>query len=105
MSILKNVLSNEELEYLTNLPEVISAKTSLDSKISGMVYFSVPITDSIRTTINKKFGLDFSNHSMIPMRWIKGDTAPHIDTGASKFENTYLIYLNDCPGELIIDSQ
>jgi hypothetical protein len=39
------------------------------------------------------------------MRWIKGDTAPHIDTGASNFENTYLLYLNDSPGELIIDSQ
>jgi len=39
------------------------------------------------------------------MRWIKGDAAPHLDTGASSFENTYLLYLNDSPGELIVDSQ
>jgi hypothetical protein len=39
------------------------------------------------------------------MRWIKGDTAPHIDRGASDFENTYLMYLNDSPGEFVIDSQ
>jgi len=38
------------------------------------------------------------------MRWIKGDTAPHMDTGASDFQNTYLLYLNDSPGELVIDS-
>jgi hypothetical protein len=39
------------------------------------------------------------------MRWIKGDIAPHVDNGLSKFKNTYLVYLNDSPGELIIDSQ
>jgi hypothetical protein len=39
------------------------------------------------------------------MRWIKGDTSPHVDVGASQFENTYLLYLNDSPGELIVDSQ
>jgi hypothetical protein len=39
------------------------------------------------------------------MRWIKGDTAPHVDVGRSTFKNTYLVYLNDSPGELVIDSQ
>jgi hypothetical protein len=103
-SIHANVLSEEELHYLNNLPEVLSAKTTLDSKTSGKVYFSVAITDSIRSTLQSRFGLDLSTHSRIPMRWIKGDTAPHIDTGASNFQNTYLVYLNDSPGELIVDS-
>ena len=100
-----NVLSEEELHYLNNLPEVLSAKASLDSRTSGMVYFSIEITDSIRSTLQSRFGLDLSTRSTIPMRWIKGDTAPHIDTGASNFQNTYLLYLNDSPGELIVDSQ
>jgi hypothetical protein len=39
------------------------------------------------------------------MRWIKGDTAPHIDRGVSEFDTTYLVYLNDSPGEFIVDSQ
>jgi hypothetical protein len=99
------VLSEEELHYLNNLPEVLSAKATLDSKTSGKVYFSVAITDSIRSTLQSRFGLDLSTRSTIPMRWIKGDTAPHIDSGASKFQNTYLVYLNDSPGELIVDSQ
>jgi hypothetical protein len=104
-SIHTNVLSEEELHYLNNLPEVLSAKATLDSRASGKVYFSVAITDSIRGTLQSRFGLDISTRSTIPMRWIKGDTSPHIDTGASNFQNTYLVYLNDSPGELIIDSQ
>jgi len=104
-SIYTNVLSNEELEYINNHPEVILAKASLDSKSSGMTYFSVPINNSIRDTLQKQFGLHLSVDYQIPMRWIKGDTAPHIDTGSSNFKNTYLLYLNDSPGEFIVDSQ
>lgn len=104
-SIYTNVLSNEELDYFNNHPEVLAAKTSLDSRQSGMVYFSVPINNLIRDTLQSRLGLNLSIDSKIPMRWIKGDTAPHVDTGASHFQNTYLLYLNDSPGELILDSQ
>ena len=104
-SIYTNVLSEEEFHYLNHLPEVLAAKASLDSRSSGMVYFSVTITDSIRVTLENRFGLDLSGRLSIPMRWIKGDTAPHVDVGSSNFQNTYLLYLNDSPGELIVDSQ
>lgn len=104
-SIYTNVLSNEELDYLNNHPEVLVAKASLDSRSSGNVYFSITITNKIRDTLQSQFGLNLSVDSKIPMRWIKGDTKPHVDIGASKFQNTYLLYLNDSPGELIIDSQ
>lgn len=103
-SVYANVLSNEELDYLNNRPEVLLSKSSLDSKPSGMVYFSVPITSVICATLASRFGLHLAANSHIPMRWIKGDTAPHVDIGASNFKNTYLLYLNDSPGELIIDS-
>jgi len=103
--IYKNVLSNEELDYIKNHPEVLLAKSSLDSQSSGMVYFSVPITNLIHTTLQTQFGLHFSVDSQIPMRWIKGDIAPHVDIGSSNFKNTYLLYINDSPGELIVDSQ
>ena len=104
-SIYTNVLSNEELDYFNNRPEVLVAKDALDSKQSGMVYFSVPINNVIRDTLQSRFGLNLSLDSQIPMRWIKGDTAPHVDVGASPFQNTYLLYLNDSPGNLIVDSQ
>ena len=104
-SIYENVLSDEELNYINNHPEVFLAKSSLDSISGGMVYFSVPLTTSIRDTLETRFGLNLSVDAQIPMRWIKGDTAPHVDICSSEFKNTYLLYLNDAPGELIIDSQ
>lgn len=104
-SIYKNVLSNEELDYFNNRPEVLVAKASLNSRQSGMVYFSVPITSEIQATLQSRFGLNLPVDSQIPMRWIKGDTSPHVDVGASNFQNTYLLYLNDSPGEIVIDSQ
>ena len=104
-SIYTNVLSSEEIYYLNHLPEVLAAKTSLDARSSGMVYFSVSATDSIRATLQSRFGLHLSTGSSIPMRWIKGDTAPHVDVGSSTFDNTYLLYLNDSPGKLIINLQ
>jgi len=104
-STFENVLSKEELEYFQNHPEVLLAKSSLDTKSSGKVYFSVPITDSIRASLQTRFNLSLPVDSHIPMRWIKGDTVPHVDTGASTFKNTYLVYLTDSPGELIVDSQ
>jgi hypothetical protein len=101
-SVYTNILSSEEIHYLNNLPEVLAAKASLDSR--DMVRFSVAVTDSIRAALEARFGLRLATDS-IPMRWIKGDTAPHIDRGASNFDNTYLVYLNNSPGELVVDSQ
>ena len=39
------------------------------------------------------------------MRWIKGDTMPHIDQGESSFLKTHLIYLTDSIGSLFVDGQ
>jgi hypothetical protein len=104
-SIYPNVLSSEEVHYLNHLPEVLTAKASLDARSSGMIYLSVAVTETIRATLQARFGLHLPTGSSIPMRWIKGDTAPHMDVGSSHFQNTYLVYLNDSPGELIIGSQ
>ena len=100
-----DVLSNEDLHYLNSLPEVLTAKASLDARPSGMVYFSVTVTDTIRATLQTQFGLHLPAGSLVPMRWIKGDIGPHLDVGQSSFQNTYLLYLNDSPGKLIVDSQ
>jgi hypothetical protein len=99
-----SVLSDEELDYLNTLPEVITAKQALDSKLYGSVYFSVNVTENIKNTLSQRLGLHLTT-STVPMRWIKGDTAPHTDTGASTFKNTYLVFLSDSPGELVIHSE
>jgi len=104
-SVFYNVFSNEEIEYLTQLPEVIAAKEKLNASApSSTVYFNVPLTEKMRNSLTNCFGLDFSSVTEIPMRWIKGDTSPHIDSGSTKFENTYLAYINNSQGEFIIDN-
>jgi len=104
MASISSVLSVTDIEYINALPEVISAKSKLDNVESGKIYFSIKLTDSLRQVILSRFGLDLSNVSDIPMRWIKGDTAPHIDRGISEFKNTYLVYLNDSPGEFVLEN-
>jgi len=100
-SLFTNVLSDEELQYLNTLPEVLAAKANL--RASGIVRFTIPVTDTIRSAL-QTIGLDLSTATQIPMRWIQGDTAPHVDSGATDFEKTFLVYLNDSPGQFVLDS-
>lgn len=103
MTSVTNFFSHEDIEYIQSLPEVAAAKAKLDAVPVGKIYFSITLTDSLRTSLTERFGIDLTRISSIPMRWIKGDTAPHVDAGATTFENTYLVYLNDSPGEFQID--
>ena len=104
-SIFYNVFSNEELEYLNQLPEVAEAKAKINTNSThNVVYFTIKLTENLKTSLTSCFGLDFSNITEIPMRWIKGDTKPHIDVGSTTFENTYLAYINNSEGEFVIDN-
>jgi hypothetical protein len=100
-STFTNVFSQEDIEYLQQLPEVLRAKSDLINR--NVVYFSVQVTDSIREAM-RHVGLDLSQVQSVPMRWIKGDTAPHVDVGATAFDKTFLVYLNNSAGSLVIDS-
>ena len=101
----QNILSDDEISYILNLPDVIFAKNKVDEKESGSIKFTIALNDIIKEKIREKFNLDISNIESIPMRWIKGDTVPHIDKGINEFDNTYLMYLTDSEGEFIVDEQ
>jgi len=49
--------------------------------------------------------INLTHITSIPMRWIKGDIPSHSDKGENNFSNTYLLYLTDSIGNLIIDGQ
>jgi hypothetical protein len=101
-SAISNVFSDEDMAYLTQLPEVVEAKERLGA--AGSVYFKIRLTPTMRSAIKERLGLDLAVDE-IPMRWIKGDMGVHIDRGTSKFEHTYLVYLNDSPGEFIVGTE
>jgi len=96
-----NVFSESDIQYLLQLPEVQEAR----SRLGASVRFTIPVTETIRTALAQRLGLDLSSVTEIPMRWIKGDTAPHIDRGASAFEYTYLVYVNDSEGSFVLGTE
>ena len=97
-------LSDLDINFL-NIPEVIKAKQQIDKLSDGSIYFSIDGFDIIKNILYENLGTDLFKLNSIPMRWIKGDTKPHIDNGIKSFEKTYLVYLTDSQGELIIDSK
>jgi hypothetical protein len=102
MASFTHVFSNKDVQYLLQHPEVLKAREKLAT--CGTVYFSIEVTDTIRDALHERLGVDLSNVSRIPLRWIVGDTAPHIDVGPAQFENTHLVYITDSPGEFILDA-
>ena len=96
-----NFLLPKDLIFFENSSEVAIEKNRL--KNNNKVYFSVTLPYSIKQSLSEKFGLDLSNITKFPMTWIKGDTPHHIDVGSCGFKNTYLVYLNDSPGEFVVN--
>jgi len=97
----ENFLLPEDVNFIKNMQEVAIEKNRL--KNNNKVYFSVTLPYSVKQSLSEKFGLDLSNITKFPMAWIKGDTPHHIDVGSTSFKNTYLAYLNDSPGEFIVN--
>jgi hypothetical protein len=102
---IENVFSEKDILTFLEFPQVIAAKETLASKRTGSEYFSIPLSSSLKNILFEKLGLDLTTKDTIPMRWIKGDTPSHMDTGAGTFEQTYLVYLTTSEGHLIVDGQ
>jgi hypothetical protein len=101
-----NVLTQSEIDSILALPEVVAAKERLDASqgAHAMVYLNLALPAPIREAIQSRLGVDLSAVATVPLRWIKGDSLPHVDralTGGA-FENTYLMYLTDSPGQLVL---
>jgi len=93
---------NNILNYILSLNEVVHAKNMVDSLEKGSFIFTIENTDEIKETLVSKFGVNAPFVEKIPMRWVKGDTAPHIDRGNRAFQNTYLVYITGSSGELVV---
>lgn len=100
-----NVLSDETIDYILSKEEVIEAKARIEAKpdSSASERFIIPLTPALRSELLNRMGLELSNVAMIPMRWIKGDSPSHYDNGVTTFTHTYLVYLNDSNGNLVLD--
>lgn len=102
-----DILTTEELSVILALPEVLAAKERLDAQhgLRGLVQFFIELPTEIKQRLSSRLGIDLSAVAKIPMRWIRGDTLPHVDRGASEFTNTYLMQLNDSAGEFVVNGE
>jgi len=99
----QGLFTKDVLDTILGLPEVVASRGAIDGRVSGSVYFSADLSQSIKDILHERLALDLSEVGAVPMRWIKGDIAAHEDRGAGHFENTYLVYLTDSGGELLVD--
>lgn len=105
MAARTTILDDEQIASFLALEEVQAAKQQIDARSSGSVYFTVGMTDTIRSVLQESFGLTLPSAAAVPMRWIKGDIQPHVDVGAAAFDTTHLLYLTDSPGQLMVDGE
>jgi hypothetical protein len=104
----QNLFTEDDLNYLVQRPEVSLSLESLDLGLgqpTKSAYFSVPITDSIRATLHSNLGLTVPEGVEVPMRWIYGDLPPHVDRGTTDFSTTYLVYLTESVGTLVVGEE
>ncbi len=101
--MIHNLLSSNEITEILNNHIVQSNKELLSTL--QQVDFCIQLPDAIKIKLETGLGIDLTQITSIPMRWIKGDTPPHIDKGESVFNTTFLVYLTDSIGNLIIDGQ
>jgi hypothetical protein len=95
-SIISDFFKEEDIDLILQLEEVQIAK----SKISHSFYIDLPA--HLQTRIYEKLGISLSK---VPMKWIKGDTKPHIDKSTTNFKQTHLIYITDSDGYFLIEDQ
>jgi hypothetical protein len=98
--MIHNLLSSSEIADILNNHTVITNKAKLSSQPKVDFFIELPV--EIKAKLESGFGIPMTS---IPMRWIKGDTPEHVDKGTNDFDNTYLMYLTDSAGNLIIDGQ
>lgn len=99
-----NIFVLDEITDFLNNPLVKTNKENL-SDTQKVVKFSIPLTQDLKTKLEDKLAIQLSQMTMLPMRWIKGDTLPHIDKGEKHFNHTYLIYLTNSVGNLVVADQ
>lgn len=99
-----NILSLNEIEHFLN-DSMVKLKKEKLSEQQPIVKFSIPLSDNIKSKLENSLSINLSQVTTVPMRWIRGDTRPHIDKGDTQFNDTYLIYLTDSIGNLTVNGE
>jgi hypothetical protein len=94
-----NVLNDTDISLLLQNEAV----TNVLSSDAVKTRFRMPLPDTVKEKLKFGLGLDLFSVPEVPMMYIRGDMAPHVDSGVSDFKNTYLVYLTDSGGKFVVD--
>ena len=95
-SILSDIFDEHDIDFILQLDTVQFAK----QQPSHIFQIELPI--HMQQQLKEKLGIQ---PSTIPMKWIKGNTSPHIDKSMCPFQQTHLIYMTDSDGYFMINNQ
>jgi len=94
-----NVLNDADI---SNLLQNETVTTVLSNNVVK-TRFRMPLPDTVKEKLKFGLGLDLFSVPEVPMMYIRGDMAPHVDSGVSDFKNTYLVYLTDSGGKFVVE--
>lgn len=109
LSLFTHLLNDDLLQEIMALPDVVDALSHMQS-LSDPTKYSFT-TNQLPIAVKSLIGAAFpvlqaqlaDPSIMIPMRWIRGDTAPHADQNpVDTVEQTFLVYVTDSPGYLLL---
>lgn len=99
----QDLLPSQILNKLLNDSIVLRTKQQLDKSHTKDQYFFLDVDPEIQEILINTLGVNCSTR--IPFRWIRGDIQPHVDHGERSFHHTYLVFLTQSQGELIIEDE
>ena len=88
-----DLLTSFTVNHLLSLPAVVHAQHSLEERPQVDFYLDIP--EDTRAHLSQDLGLPIS--STVPMRWMRGDSMPHVDHSWDNrpYQKTFLVYLTD----------
>jgi len=92
-----NLFTPSEIVLLRESDEALVAKEKLSINGSLSVSFTLLLPEVLKKRLEDSWGVILHDNK-VPMRWIKGDTLPHLDSGTQEFEKTHLVYLTGSSG-------
>ena len=100
MRDIENVFNKDEINFFLNDTTVKEYQEMIQTSSKYCLNFSIKIPSDIKKTIGDKLGC-YIQDDMLPMRWIKNDTKPHVDMNAEGQEyKSTIVYLTDSEGTI-----
>lgn len=96
---IESIFRSEDIDMLLNSDDIVAIKSEFDASNMKMQMINITLPLSMQESLFSKMGINVTN---VPMRFIRGNTPSHTDVSANDFDFTYLIYLTDSVGELVL---